>query len=669
MREVVVSAATLAGLVGLACLYGNGKGIERSRVARATEFSAMNDALDYDELDSADGGMQSELNEVDLGKSDYAFAELMGYLDGSEDVPEDLAEDIRMFQGGQRKAVQFVAKCMRSPSCKENAVKKVKNWATEQWNELKAEDNRRLFMKPFVREMLPIITPSYNWKNEIKDEFRLETDRSIKQAYAEALAFEACTPYDNMLWRCPPNFDKTGKHQYKNPSGDERDWRPEVWTKNDEVLNLFEHERKTSQYLNEFTGAISRDERADYQKNAFGMFEKGVKIIYIIPNGIPIFMHEEVIINKQDRQRGKESQFRNYWDWFVHFNDRFLGIKKGINVQNRGNTGWWFIRQDENPLPYTKSIVKASKRFPWSRFETRLVVPQFTAVAPKIGQTYRLIAEAMAQKTTREMYIPSDYSRGNDCFVFWFHQYIPTDIFQLARPENQQRILDIEQECTVIHIWVGMDNKLSVDFGASTRVIKYVQKILQPTLLEKEHKDNKLNGYFYISSLAGLKVHPADDSVTYLGEGENLLQKVYNIVSMVKARVRCLLAVAPINAMTELDAYHAANARQNDYFDDIEFIFDDFNHVTSEGVVTTLEPMVSIASDFDAATATPGWNPTTTLDPNSNDTDLWYTTEKIVLQDPIYACCGVATNAVKYDTNIEQCCPSGARIPIDSYCV
>lgn len=666
MREVVVSAATLAGLVGLACLYGNGKGIERSRVARATEFNAMSEALDYDELDSADAGMASELSEDDLAKSDYAFAELMGYIDGSEEVPDELSNDIQLFQNGQRKAVQFVAKCMRSPDCKFNAVKKVRNWATEQWNQLKEEGNRELFMKPFVKTMLPITTPEYNWKNEIKELFRNEQDRSIKQAYAETLAFEACTPYDNMLWRCPPTQDLTPPHNYRNPAGDERAWSPDDWTDDDDVLDTFKDARKTSQYLNEFTGAISMEERSDYAKNAFGMFEKGVKIIYIIPNGIPIFMHEEVIINKQDRQRGKESQFRNYWDWFVAFNDRFLGIKKGINVQNRANTGWWFIRQDESPLPYTKSIVKASKRFPWSRFETRLVVPQYTAVAPKIGQTYKLIQNAMAKQTTPDMAIPSDYSRGNDCFVFWFHQYIPTDIFELANEDNQQRIQDIEQVCTVIHIWVGFDNKLGVDFGASTRVVKYIQKILQPRLLAAEHKDNKLNGWFYISSLTALKVR-APDADGSLGEGENLLQKVYNIIAMVKARVRCMLTRAPVDAMQKIKEYAETNARQSDYFDDIEFIFDDFNHVTSEGVVTTLEPMVSIGADFEPSTAPVDWNPTTTANPN--DTDLWYTTEAIVQADPIYACCGVSTDAVKYDTNAKQCCPNGSLIDADAYCV
>lgn len=46
MREVVVSAATLAGLVGLACLYNNGS----QRVRREADFEAVSD-MEYEVLD------------------------------------------------------------------------------------------------------------------------------------------------------------------------------------------------------------------------------------------------------------------------------------------------------------------------------------------------------------------------------------------------------------------------------------------------------------------------------------------------------------------------------------------------------------------------------------------------------------------------------------------
>ena len=645
MREVVVSAATLAGLVGLACLYGNGKGIGRSRVAREADFEAIND-VNYDVLGD---NLPGEMSESDLAEAELNFIRALGYLDGSVDVPEFLSEDVKVFQqNGAKKAVQFVAKCMKNNECKTNAIRKVKNWSYDQWNFLKSDDNRPSFMKPFVKELLPIKTQDYDWTADIKAMYKAEKDKSLKQAWGETLAFEACTPYDNMLWRCPPDQDKTPEKLNQNF----------MWSEDAETLAQFDAEKLAAPSLLDFEASVSDSARNDYQDNAFGTFGKGVKIIYIIPNGIPIFMHDEVILDKAERNAGKTSQFRNYWDWFVAFNDKYIGIKKGVNVKNRQNTGWWFIRQDEVGLPYTKSIVKASKRFPWSRFETRLVVPQYTAVAPKVTTTYRTIESAMfgadKESIPIDMRIPSEASKdGNDCFIFWFHQYVPTDIFALNKEEHQERILKIESVCTVIHIWVGLDARNEVDFGATTRVVKYIQKILQPTLLTAEHKDQKLNGYFYVSNLSALRVDGQS-------EGAKLLEKVYNIVAMVKSRTRCLLAAPATNVMTEIAAYAAANARENDYFEDINFLFDDFDHVTTEGIVsTTVESMMSIDPGFNPSTAPVAWETTA-----SNVTDPWYTTEQVEDIPSQWACCGVAADAVKYDTTKEMCCSNGQRVDV-----
>jgi len=443
MREVVVSAATLAGLVGLACLYGNGKDIGRSRVAREADFEAIND-VNYDVLGD---NLPGEMSEADLVQAERNFMMALGYLDGSVDVPELLEEDVKVYQqagGNAKKAVQFVAKCMKNSECKTNAIRKVKNWSYDQWNFLKSDDNRPSFMKPFVKELLPIKTQDYDWTATVKAAYKAEKDKTVKQAWGETLAFEACTPYDNMLWRCPPDQDKTPAKLTQGFG----------WSEDAETLAQFDAEKLAAPSLLDFEASVSDAGRNDYQDNAFGTFGKGVKIIYIIPNGIPIFMHDEVILDKDARNAGKTSQFRNYWDWFVAFNDKYIGIKKGVNVKNRQNTGWWFIRQDEVGLPYTKSIVKASKRFPWSRFETRLVVPQYTAVAPKVTTTYRTIESAMfgadKESIPIDMRIPSEASKdGNDCFIFWFHQYVPTDIFALNKEEHQERILKIESVCTV----------------------------------------------------------------------------------------------------------------------------------------------------------------------------------------------------------------------------
>jgi len=643
MREVVVSAATLAGLVGLACLYGNGKGIGRSRVARDADFSSITD-MDYEVLGESE--MPGEVTESELIKAERDFIAALGYFDENADIPMFLKDDVAQYasKDAAKKSVQFVAKCMKNNECKENAVRKVKNWSYEHWNTIKSDDNRATFMKPYVKSLVPIKTPEYDWTADIKALYKAERNKNIKMAYGESLAFEACTPYDNKLWRCPPDQDLTPGPSNAASSS---------WSEDAQQLALLETQKEAAPSLLDFESVVSEGARNNLNQNTFANFGKGNKIIYVIPNGIPIFMQDEVILDKAARNAGRTSQFRNYWDWFVAFNDKYIGIKKGTNVKNRSNTGWWFIRQDFESLPYTKAVVKASKRFPWSRFETRLVVPQYTASAPKLSSTYKTINEAMfgdeARDITIDMKIPAEYSKdGNDCFVFWFHQYVPFDVVALNNEANQERINAIESVCTVIHIWVGLDVRNDVDFGASTRVVKYIQKILQPSLSKAEHIDSDLNGYFYVSSLTSLAI--SDNS-----EGAQLLEKVYNIVAMVKSRSRCLLANPAVNVMDEVAAYAAANARETDYFEDIDFLFDTF-----ESASTTTENVVETTIlDLPESTVTMG--STTT----ANVTTPWYTSESVEDIPPEYGCCGVSTDATKYDMTKQICCPNGVLVGID----
>jgi hypothetical protein len=139
-------------------------------------------------------------------------------------------------------------------------------------------------------------------------------------------------------------------------------------------------------------------------------------------------------------------------------------------------------------------------------------------------------------------------------------------------------------------------------------------------------------------------------------EGTQLLNKVYNIVAMVKSRSRCLLARPATNVMTEIAAYADANARENDYFEDIDFLFDTF-----ESASTTTENAPEVTTPFQPQESTVTLASTT----EANVTTPWYTSEQVQEIPPEWGCCGVATNAVKYDMTKKICCSNGALVDID----
>ena len=114
VREAIVSAATLAGLIGLACFYGN-QPDSPNRVARAA------DDIDLEQFD---------LNDF----NDAVFAE--DFLDG----------DVNMFQGagGAKKQIPQVKNCMKNPKCIERAQESVKKWASSAQSYISANPARLL---------------------------------------------------------------------------------------------------------------------------------------------------------------------------------------------------------------------------------------------------------------------------------------------------------------------------------------------------------------------------------------------------------------------------------------------------------------------------------------------------------------------------------------------
>merc|ERR1712048_822383 len=114
VKDTIISAATLAGLVGLACLYQNGvfhNHLTALRVKRDLATELLNE---FDQpivgVDDQQNQIQKDLlddeflSEEFYQQADYDFLKGMGFLDEDvdmTDVPEELVEDVVFYQNNR----------------------------------------------------------------------------------------------------------------------------------------------------------------------------------------------------------------------------------------------------------------------------------------------------------------------------------------------------------------------------------------------------------------------------------------------------------------------------------------------------------------------------------------------------------------------------------------
>lgn len=583
MREVVVSAATLAGLVGLACLYNNGS----QRVRREADFESI-DEVDYDVMDLGNSAEADSIN-------DYDFIKSLGLFDDSSDMPEFIQEDIAMFQSakGTRKSIQFITKCMKNIQCSKRADATVRKWG----------ENMRDWMQKHVEEyQKPVL-------NSFEADAANENQRGI------------CTPKDD-LYACSTG---TAFSQNNNRAN----------TKFSVNADFLEHMKSyedsdSSDFLAEHKLFINPSTTPSSNRNVFTKVGVNIKVVLIIPNGISVGMRDNLA-----------ETYSNYWGFFKRLNDNIIGLKKKQNPPvGRSNLAFWFIRQDAEPKALQKAPVKASSKFPWKRFESLMGKVANTAAQPNLKKTYQLLTTAANRALGP---LKSSLPRGMDCYVLWFHQYLPGDLTDLAAPNTQENhIAPIERKCNIIHIWVGMD---SVEQDKNTLMVtKFMQGILQPEQLSTgTAADPDHRGWFYV------------DSLTQLGEdafGNNLVNKIYNIWMSERLRTRCMLhtpAVDWFSALTEV--LEGQEAKQFDY----------------DYYASTTTTTVNSNTTLEAPTEAPGF---TTTEPAvfAWNTTEWTTEAAVETEPPNYACCGIGFGGQKYDVNTKQCCKAGLQDIGDAFC-
>jgi hypothetical protein len=512
MREIVYSAATLAGFVGLACLYQNGQ--IGDRMKRDTSFSAIDDTVNF-------------YNETQpLDNPDFDFLQAMGWLDNPEDAPVEFMEDVKFYAegddnerderaGGSRKQIQYVVKCMKQSACKAKAMNSVSSWGKN--IEKYIEGNVQVLFRPVAT--------------------------SVRQD--DSSNFAVCTPEDGVI-DCAANSGEEGDEEattyeavFNNDAANAISANPDI------VAMLEEHAAEgTSAALTQVAG--NTNPGVSSSDNLYGTGVGGVKTILVIPNGIPVSMPNQVQLN-----------YRKYWQWFKKYNQNFLGVDGGSNP-NRNNFHFWFIRQDKTAKYIMKNAAKANRRFPWNRFDNLMERVQPTAVQPKLKSTYEAIWKEVESKG-----FSSEKNPGTDCHIIWFHQYLPQDMLELADTMLQENVMaPLDAACNSVHIWVGFNDNMTDndggehDMSASRRVIQYMQGLLQPSQLSATSVDLDLRGYHFFSNINQLLE----------AEGDNLANLVYNGFALDRARVKCLCGTKATNLATAIEGYNAAlAAKESDY--------------------------------------------------------------------------------------------------------
>lgn len=615
MREIVYSAATLAGFIGLACLYQNGQ--IGDRVKRDTSFSAIQETADL-------------FNSTEpMDNPDFDFLQSMGWLDAGADIPDEFIEDVKFYQedclesekvdgvcppdtrsGGARKQIQFVVKCLKSDTCRPRAEKTVASWGKN--------------MKKYIEGNIGVLL------RPVSTEERMDENSPIG----------ICTP-NNPAQDC----SATSGSDSENPEGAttfvaaaQPDPSAALSTHQSALDALAKHaeDADSDEYSNNLNNVNSNlNAGLNSADNVFGSGSGGVKIILVVPNGIPVHMKDNY-----------QSQYGNYWRWFKNFNERYMGITAQANFsadKARNNFHFWFIRQDKMAKFVMKNAAKANRRFPWNRFDNLMLKVQSTAVQPKLKATY----ESIAKEINNKGFASTSYE-GMDCVMFWFHHYLPQDLLEIADSKVQEdAIAPLDAACNTIHFWVGFGQDLGegseFTMAESRTVINYMQGLLQPSQITHTSADTNMRNYHHVSDLASLV---GDDGAALAG-------RVYNDIALDRKRVKCLFNDGGKDIAAQVEVYNnVLAAKQQDY----QAYFYEDGMATSE---------VAWAN-YETAEAAYAYEIT---DPQQID----YGYEAYAYAAPEgpkdFACCGRGFGGKKYDMNTHECCEEGSVKDINEGCI
>jgi len=619
-KELILSGTTLAGLLGFTIYYHSDNIQRLKREADSEHYNSNIDMLAPIEISFKEKAMELERLESSDANPEYDFLKDLGFFEPNADIPEELQEDVQMFQSdGPRKiksSVPVIMKCMANNACRSRAYATWSKWG-------------------------------YYYKDQIEKHLASLCHPVVSKLHREddnPNGLGACTPEDN-VWPCvgtPEKLDNEGNviseeinvedvtYEYYD---NDKPW--ETLTTHPGMIKRISTIESTR--LNETINNMNV-RRADDKHNVFG---NGLpfKVVYIQPNGVPISMYDR-------EDKGKDFKF--YWSWFSNFNDRYMGVTKN-RAPNRANVHFWFTKQDKNFRKIMPSPAKGSKRFSWDKYRLLFQRIAPTAGLPKIRTTFK---QVYSELYSRNML--SSPEEGKDCIIFWFHQYIPEDIIQLAEVSVQENYISkLDEKCIVIHFWVGFEN-LERDNGNSIQVVKYIQGMFQPSQRLKTAVDPDLRNWFIVPNLEALRPDSAF--------GQRLAQKVYNNIALDRRRSKCLLAQT-----TEPIAYTLATFEQQRFDEKMQpsgqsaresqYSYD--YYYGNEGYITTTMAGTTLGADETDEESLLKGNEYGDYSYYNfvNETALEVEEKVEVAMD--MACCGIGFSGRPYNVLTHECCASG----------
>jgi len=351
-----------------------------------------------------------------------------------------------------------------------------------------------------------------------------------------------------------------------------------------------------------------------------GAFASGdVLFAFIIPTGIPLTAPFG----------GAKEAYGAFWRFIRAFTEKYVDpyANKG-----RKSMSLWTAREDKKISWNLPKPAKISKRFPYDRFFKMLGAPMASAYQPYMMKSYNSLYNSLKSEA-------SSKSASHDCYVIWFHQYLPIDIAQFLDPTNADMIEEFNSMCTVIHIWVGFNTP------SQKEAVAKLQTLMQPGQRSNTNADPNLRGYFTLGSHMDLIAEDASGNMPFM-------RSVYYNMAVDRNRVACHMSV---------DTYVYPSAGGDDSFTTATTVEE--TSADYGGAGTTLPAEISEDGGATAETVEEATMvPTETVVTDSFVEDIKLDDGVIdtgVAGEPDMACCGIGLNGISYDANTSSCCDDG----------
>lgn len=350
-----------------------------------------------------------------------------------------------------------------------------------------------------------------------------------------------------------------------------------------------------------------------------GGFEAGDALfVFILPSGIPLTAPFD----------GAKDAYAAFWRFIRLFTSKY--VDPYASAKGRKSMSLWTAREDKKVSWSLPKPAKISRRFPYDRFTRMLGSPIASAYQPYMMKSFNTLYNSLRDHA-------SSKAASHDCYVVWFHQYLPIDIAQFLDPTNADLIEEFNSMCSVIHIWVGFNTP------AQKQAVAKLQSLIQPEQKQKTNADPNLRGYFVLDNHLDIVAEDSNGNYPFM-------RTIYQNMVVERNRVACHMAVPsyvyPVVASD--DAFTTAST------DGETTGSDDYVGTT----VPSGEDVAATAESVEEATMVP----TETVVTDSFVEDIKLNDGVIdtgVAAEPDIVCCGIGMNGVSYDANTSSCCDDG----------